>query len=47
MSNAVSKVEPYGMFILLALLVSGILWQAIGPVINSIMVLIQTLTGLR
>ena len=47
MANAVSKVEPYGMFILLALLVSGILWQAIGPVINSIMVLIQTLTGLR
>lgn len=47
MANAVSKVEPYGMFILLALLVSGILWQVIGPVIDTIMILIQSLTGLR
>ncbi|WP_126454471.1 site-2 protease family protein [Sulfuriflexus mobilis] len=47
MASALSRVEPYGMFILLALLVSGILWQAIGPVIDSIMVLIQGLTGLR
>lgn len=47
MANALSRVEPYGMFILLALLVSGILWQAIGPVVDGIMVLIQGLTGLR
>ena len=47
MAQTVSKVEPYGMFILLALLVSGVLWKIIGPVINSIMILIQTLTGLR
>lgn len=47
MANALSRVEPYGMFILLALLVSGLLWRAIGPVIDSIMFLIQNLTGLR
>ena len=41
------RVEPYGLFILLALLLSGYLWQVIGPVVNSIMLLIQTLTGLR
>lgn len=46
MASVVSKVEPYGMFILLALMVSGLLWQAIGPIINSIMILIQRLTGL-
>jgi Zn-dependent protease len=47
MANALSRVEPYGMFVLLALLVSGILWQVIGPVIDSIMFLIHNLTGLR
>lgn len=47
MARAVSQVEPYGMFILLALMVSGILWVAIGPIINSIMLIIQSLTGLR
>ena len=46
MADAVSRVEPYGMFILVALLLSGILWQIIGPVINTIMMLILTLTGL-
>lgn len=47
LANAMNRVEPYGMFILVALLVSGILWQVIGPVINFIMFLIQNLTGLR
>ncbi|MGD8742232.1 MAG: site-2 protease family protein [Granulosicoccaceae bacterium] len=44
---ALDRVEPYGMFILLALLVTGVLWQVIGPVIDNIMYLIQNLTGLR
>lgn len=43
----VSRIEPYGMFILIALLFSGLLWQIIGPVIDWIMALIITLTGLR
>lgn len=47
MAHAISRLEPYGMFILLGLLVTGILWRVIGPVIESIMLLIQTLTGLR
>ncbi len=47
MAIVLSRVEPYGMFILLALLVSGILWQVIGPVVDSIMLIIQNLTGLR
>ncbi|MDT8404778.1 site-2 protease family protein [Sulfuriflexus sp.] len=47
LSRIFDRVEPYGLFILLALLLSGVLWQVIGPVVNSIMLLIQTLTGLR
>jgi len=46
MAVAMNKVEPYGMFILVALLISGILWQLIGPVVNLVMLLIQNLIGL-
>ena len=41
------RVEPFGMWILFALLLTGVLWQVIGPVINSVMALIQAVTGLR
>jgi len=44
---AVSRVEPYGMFILIALILTGFLWQVIGPIISDIMVLIISLVGLR
>jgi len=44
---AVSRIEPYGMFILIALMLSGLLWQMIGPVINTIMAFILALAGLR
>lgn len=47
LARVVSRLEPYGMFILVGLMVTGILWRAIGPVINSITILIQTLTGLH
>lgn len=47
MANTLSKVEPYGMFILIALLISGLLWQIIGPIIEYIMFLIMNLAGLR
>jgi len=40
------KVEPYGMFIIVGLLLTGILWQIIGPIINLVMFYIQLLTGL-
>jgi len=46
LANAFSRVEPYGMFILIGLLLSGILWQIIGPIINVIVVLIINLTGI-
>lgn len=42
----VSKIEPYGMFILIALMVSGTLWKIINPVIHAVMMIIQTLVGL-
>jgi len=45
-ADAVSRIEPYGMFILLGLMLSGLLWQIIGPVINITMALIIGLTGL-
>jgi Zn-dependent protease len=46
MAYKFSKVEPYGMFILVALMITGVLWRVIGPVIHSVMMLIQTLVGL-
>jgi Zn-dependent protease len=47
MAYALSRLEPYGIFILLALMLSGLLWKGIGPVIDSIMFLILSLVGLR
>jgi len=46
-SNIVSRIEPYGMFILIALIFTGVLWQIIGPIINIVMIFIQSLTGLH
>lgn len=46
MAYLVSKIEPYGMFILIALLFTGVLWKAIGPIISSVMMIIQKLVGL-
>ena len=43
---AVSRVEPYGMFILIGLILSGLLWKVIGPIIDTVMRLILILTGL-
>ncbi len=41
-----SRVEPYGFFILIALLVTGILWMVIGPVGEFIVKLVFFLVGL-
>ncbi len=46
-SYYLSRIEPYGMIILLALVFTGVLWQLIGPVINTVMIFIQSLTGLH
>jgi Zn-dependent protease len=46
MAYGVSKIEPYGMFILVVLMVSGILWKIISPVIYAVMMIIQRLVGL-
>lgn len=42
----VSKIEPYGMFILVALMFSGILWKIISPAIYTVMMIIQKMVGL-
>ena len=46
MAYSVSKIEPYGMFILIGLMITGILWKIIGPVIYSVMTIIQKFVGL-
>ncbi len=46
MAYRISKIEPYGMFILVGLLFSGILWKLIGPLIQAVMLIIQRLVGL-
>jgi len=45
-SYIVSRVEPYGMFILIALIFTGVLWKIMGPAVNTVMLFIQTITGL-
>jgi len=46
MAYRVSKIEPYGMFILIGLMFTGILWKIIGPVITGVMLIIHSLFGL-
>ena len=46
LAYSVSKVEPYGMFILVGLMITGILWKIIGPAIYTVMMTIQRLAGL-
>ena len=44
--NTLSKVEPYGLIILLALMLTGILWKFIMPIIQFINHLLFSLVGL-
>ena len=46
MSNALSKLEPYGLIIILVLLGTGLLWQGIGPFIYAITNFVSLITGL-
>jgi len=41
-----SRVEPYGFFILIALMVSGLLWVIIDPFLRAVMGLVTFLVGL-
>lgn len=40
------RIEPFGMMIIIALLVSGLLWQVVGPVIGVVLGLFLKLSGL-
>lgn len=46
LGNTLSKVEPYGLIILLALMLTGILWKFIMPIIQFINHLLFSLVGL-
>jgi Zn-dependent protease len=41
-----SRVEPYGFFILLGLMVSGLLWFLINPLLNLVMGIVISVVGL-
>lgn len=46
LAYSVSRIEPYGMIILVGLMITGILWKLIGPAIFSVTAIIQKLVGL-
>ncbi|TDY02539.1 site-2 protease family protein [Thiohalophilus thiocyanatoxydans] len=45
LGRALSRVEPFGIAILLVLLLTGVLWRVITPFISAILQLIQRLLG--
>ncbi len=45
-ARLLSKLEPFGMLILVALIFSGLLWQFIGPLMNSATAIIYAITGI-
>jgi len=46
MGYQLSRIEPYGMFIIVGLMLTGILWQIIGPFVDGTIFMVQYLTGL-
>ncbi len=46
-SSRLASVEPYGFFIILGLLFTGILWPIIGPVISAVQIGVFRLAGLN
>lgn len=40
------KIEPYGTWIILILLMTGVLWTIIGPLVNMILFAVSSLAGL-
>ncbi len=39
------RIEPFGMMIIIALLISGLLWQVVGPVIGAVLSVFLKLSG--
>lgn len=46
MAQALSRVEPFGLLIIVALLATGFLWKIIGPVIHTVTRFINIITGI-
>ena len=46
-ARRLSQVEPYGFFILIALMYTGLLWVVVGPVADVVTWVVLTLSGLR
>jgi Zn-dependent protease len=46
LGDTLGRVEPFGIPILLVLLLTGILWRLINPFISGILLLIQKLVGI-
>ncbi|MCG6886493.1 MAG: site-2 protease family protein [Proteobacteria bacterium] len=46
MAQGLSRLEPYGLLIIVALLATGILWNFIAPVVQVVMQFINLITGL-
>ena len=44
-SSMLARVEPYGFFILIGLIFTGLLWSIIGPLISYVFMLVSLLTG--
>lgn len=40
------RIEPFGMMIIIALLVSGFLWQIVGPIVSAVIGFLLALTGM-
>lgn len=45
-ARGLSRLEPYGLLIIVALLATGLLWQFIAPVIQIVMSFVNAITGL-
>ena len=46
LSDALNRIEPYGMFIAFGLLLLGVLWTVVGPGVRVVRVLLLTVVGL-
>jgi len=46
-SDQVDRIEPYGILIVLVLLLTGVLWPILRPMISALQTLFLTLAGLR
>ena len=45
LATPLARIEPFGFFILIALMLSGLLWKIIGPVVDVVSSIIYLLTG--